>query len=221
MNKYILTIGLFCLIFTFSCSQNKNQNKLYANSTSKSKVKVSKNMEKATLGAGCFWCVEAVYQRLEGVESVVSGYSGGKTKNPTYEQICTGTTGHAEVVQISYDPAKTNFSEILEIFWRTHDPSTLNRQGNDVGTQYRSVIFYHNDKQKEIAVKSKEAATEAKLWPNKIVTEISPLKEFYPAEDYHQNYYNNNKKQSYCVYVVGPKVEKFKKLFKDKLKKAE
>ena len=175
-------------------------------------------LEKATLGAGCFWCVEAVFQRLKGVTKVESGYTGGKTKNPTYKEICTGTTGHAEVAQVTFDPKVISFADILEVFWRTHDPTTLNRQGNDAGTQYRSAVFYQNDEQRKIAEKSKLEADEAKIWPNKIVTEITQLAIYYPAENYHQNYYNNNRSQGYCVYVIDPKVEKLKKNFSDKLK---
>lgn len=176
-------------------------------------------MEKATLGAGCFWCVEAVFQRLNGVDSVVSGYTGGHVKNPTYRQVCDGTTGHAEVAQITFDPAIVTFEEILEVFWYTHDPTTLNKQGNDVGTQYRSAIFYHNDEQKMKAELFRKKLNEAKLWKDPIVTEISPIQEFYPAEDYHQNYFNDNGNQPYCVYVVKPKVEKFKKVFEQKMKR--
>jgi len=172
----------------------------------------------ATLGAGCFWCIEAVFQQLEGVESVVSGYAGGHVKNPTYEAVCSGSTGHAEIAQITFDPDVISFGELLEVFWRTHDPTTLNRQGNDVGTQYRSVIFYHDEEQKQIAEASKAAAEEASIWPNPIVTEISPLNNHYPAEAYHQNYFRTNPNQPYCTFVVGPKVAKFRQLFKDKLK---
>lgn len=175
-------------------------------------------LEIATLGAGCFWCVEAVFQRLNGVKSVVSGYAGGHIKNPSYREICTGRTGHAEVAQITFDPQLVSFEEILEVFWHTHDPTTLNRQGNDEGTQYRSAIFYHNELQKEIAEKSKKATEASGLWPNPIVTEIVPLNNFYVAEDYHQNYFNDNPNQPYCVYVVNPKVKKFKKEFAEKLK---
>ncbi len=173
----------------------------------------------ATLGGGCFWCLEAVYQRMEGVQKVVSGYTGGKTTNPTYKEICTGTTGHAEVIQITYNASKVSYAEILEVFWRIHDPTTLNRQGGDVGTQYRSAIFYHNEAQKEIAQKSIQAVVEAELWAGKITTELTPLDVFYGAEAYHQDYYNQNGEQGYCVAVVAPKVEKFKKIFKEKLKK--
>jgi len=176
-------------------------------------------LDTATFGAGCFWCVEAVFQRLEGVEKVVSGYTGGKTANPTYKQICTGETGHAEVCQITYNPKKVSFAELLEVFWQTHDPTTLNRQGNDVGTQYRSAVFYHNDEQRRLAEEYKKKLNAAAIFPNPIVTEISPLTVFYKAEDYHQNYYNDNGSQPYCAYVVRPKVEKFEKVFKTKVKK--
>ncbi len=177
------------------------------------------NLEQATFGAGCFWCTEAVFQRLEGVVSVESGYSGGSVPNPTYEQVCTGTTGHAEVTQITYDPSKISYEELLQAFWKMHDPTTLNRQGNDVGTQYRSVIFYHNENQKELAEKYKKELDVSGAWKNPIVTEISPFKAFYKAESYHQNYYNNNKFQPYCMFVIGPKLDKFEKVFKNKLKK--
>lgn len=187
---------------------------LQANNT----MNESTNMEKATLGAGCFWCVEAVYKEMKGVISVESGYSGGHVDNPTYKAVCAGTTGHAEVVQVTFDPAQTSYQEILEVFWRTHDPTTLNRQGNDVGTQYRSVIYYHNDEQKKIAEASKKAADEAGFYNDPIVTEISPFDKFYVAESYHQDYYENNPNQPYCRFVVGPKVDKFRKLFQDKLK---
>jgi peptide-methionine (S)-S-oxide reductase len=179
------------------------------------------NLQKATFGSGCFWCTEAIFERLKGVKSVVSGYSGGKVENPTYEEVCTGTTGHAEVTQITYDPEIISFDELLEVFWKTHDPTTLNRQGNDVGPQYRSVIFYHNDEQKKLAEKYKEALDKSGAWEKPIVTEISPFTKFYPAEDYHQEYYENNPNQGYCAFVIAPKVEKFEKVFKDKLKKSE
>lgn len=162
--------------------------------------------ERTTLGGGCFWCTEAVYLRIPGVTSVVSGYAGGTSKNPSYKEICTGTTGHAEVIQIEFDPEITNFSKILEVFWLAHDPTTLNRQGNDVGTQYRSVIFYHNETQKELAIESKRKHTP--LYPNPIVTEISPLPEFYPAETYHQNFFALNPGNPYCNYVIPPKLKK-------------
>jgi peptide-methionine (S)-S-oxide reductase len=175
-------------------------------------------METATFGAGCFWCVEAVFQDLKGVQSVVSGYAGGTVKNPTYKQVCTGTTGHAEVCQISYDPAIITFPELLEVFWKTHDPTTLNRQGNDVGTQYRSAIFYHNVEQKRLAERYKKDLDASGAFQNPIVTEIVPVTNFYKAEDYHQDYFNQNGNQGYCQFVIRPKLEKFRKVFHDKLK---
>lgn len=172
----------------------------------------------ATFGAGCFWCVEAVFERLEGVLHVESGYSGGHVVNPTYKEVCNGTTGHAEVTRIIYDPAKVSFKDLLEVFWKTHDPTTLNRQGNDVGTQYRSVIFYHNEEQKQLAGEYKKKLDESGAFNNPIVTEISPLINYYPAEDYHQNYYEENPAQGYCQFVIRPKVEKFEKVFGSKMK---
>ena len=178
-----------------------------------------KIFELATLGTGCFWCTEAVFDTLKGVESVFSGYSGGHIVNPTYEQICTKTTGHAEVVQIKFDPTIITFEELLEVFWRTHNPTTPNQQGNDVGPQYRSVIFYHDDNQKMIAEKSLQEADASDLWPNPIVTEMNPMEKFYQAEDYHKDYLARvGDRNPYCTFVVKPKVEKFKKEFKDKLK---
>lgn len=176
-------------------------------------------LDTATFGAGCFWCVEAVFQQLNGVISVYSGYTGGQTENPTYKEVCSGTTGHAEVAQIVYDTSKISFDELLEVFWQTHDPTTLNRQGADEGTQYRSAIFYHNQKQKETAEKYKKELNASGAWDKPIVTEIASLTAFYKAEDYHQNYYNQNGEQQYCKYVIRPKIEKFQKVFKDKLKK--
>lgn len=176
------------------------------------------SLKKATFGSGCFWCTEAVFERVKGVHSVMSGYAGGTVENPTYEQVCTGTTGHAEVTQITYDPEVISYDELLQIFWRTHDPTTLNRQGNDVGTQYRSVIFYHDDEQKQLAEKYKEELNASGAWEDPIVTEIVPLSVFYEAEDYHQNYYENNPNQGYCSFVIAPKLEKFEKVFKEKLK---
>ena len=175
-------------------------------------------LTKATLGAGCFWCIEAVFQNLKGVESVVSGYMGGKIKNPTYKEVCSGLTGHAEVAEITYDADQLSFKELLEVFWKTHDPTTLNRQGNDVGTQYRSAIFYHNEEQKELAEHYKKELDASGYYKDPIVTEISPAVVFYVAEDYHQNYFNDNGNQPYCNFVVRPKVEKFKQVFADKLK---
>jgi peptide-methionine (S)-S-oxide reductase len=179
---------------------------------------MTNKMEVTTLGAGCFWCIEAVFQGLKGVEKVVSGYTGGTVPNPTYRQVCTGRTGHAEVAQIAFDPDVISFEEILYVFWRTHDPTTLNRQGADVGTQYRSAIFYHDEVQKAIAEKSLAETEASGLWPNPIVTEIAPLPEFYEAEDYHQNYFSDNPNQPYCRAVIDPKVRKFRKEFASKLK---
>lgn len=174
--------------------------------------------EIAVLGAGCFWCVEAIFDRLEGVSKVVSGYSGGHVKNPAYREVCNGTTGHAEVIQVTFDPAKITFADLLEVFFSTHDPTTLNRQGADVGTQYRSVIFYDGDGQKEIAEKALQAANESGNWSAPIVTELSPLTNFYPAEISHQDYYAQNSSQPYCSAVIAPKVEKFKSQFREMLK---
>jgi len=179
----------------------------------------SDTFQLATFGAGCFWCTEAVFQRVNGVIKVESGYSGGTVSNPTYEAVCTGKTGHAEVTQITFDDKIISYTELLKIFFKTHDPTTLNRQGADVGTQYRSVIFYHDDDQKKIADKIKHELETAKIWDAPIVTEISKFSKFYKAEDYHQNYYNNNSNQPYCSFVITPKIEKFEKVFKDKLKK--
>jgi methionine-S-sulfoxide reductase len=168
----------------------------------------SMNMEKATLGGGCFWCLEAVYERIDGVKSVVSGYAGGTVAHPTYEQVCTGKTGHAEVVQVEYDPNVVGYERLLKLFWDCHDPTTLNRQGGDVGTQYRSVIFYHNEKQKLAAEKSKAAAGASGLFSDPIVTEILPLPAFYKAENYHQDYFQNNSNAPYCTFVIKPKLKK-------------
>jgi len=183
-------------------------------------VTSTKNMELATFGAGCFWCTEAVFQDLEGVEKVESGYAGGRISNPTYKEVCSGLTGHAEVVNITYDPSKVSFEELLEVFWKTHDPTTLNRQGNDVGTQYRSVVYYHNDEQKRLAEEYKKKLNDAHAFPNPVVTEITAAPSFYKAENYHQDYYNLNGTQPYCQFVVKPKVDKVRAVFGDKLKKS-
>ncbi|MEX2595386.1 MAG: peptide-methionine (S)-S-oxide reductase MsrA [Salibacteraceae bacterium] len=175
-------------------------------------------MDTATLGAGCFWCVEAVFQELKGVKSVTSGYTGGDVKNPSYREVCDGKTGHAEVARIIYDPETISFEEILEVFWKTHDPTTLNRQGNDVGTQYRSSIFYHNKEQKEKAEFYLDKLNESGAYEDPVVTTIEALGEFYPAEDYHQNYFKNNSSQPYCTFVIQPKLDKFRKAFSEKLK---
>ncbi len=183
------------------------------------KMETEQKLETATLGAGCFWCVEAIYQRLEGVEKVESGYSGGVKKDPTYEEVCTGRTGHAEVIRVTFDPKKITFKDLLGVFFKTHDPTTLNKQGADEGTQYRSVIFYNSEEQKREAEQVKNETEAAKIWDDPIVTEISPFLGFYKAEEYHQNYYNQNSYQPYCMMVINPKLSKFKKEFGSKLKK--
>jgi peptide-methionine (S)-S-oxide reductase len=203
-----LSLFIPLLLCVLALGQTKSTNKMN-----------NQNIETATLGAGCFWCVEAVLERINGVSSVESGYSGGKISNPTYKEVCSGLTGHAEVVQVHFDPAEISFSKILEIFFKTHNPTTLNRQGADVGTQYRSVIFYHSEEQLKVAKEVKEMLGKAGVWPDPIITEISPFTKFYKAEDYHQDYFANNKKQPYCQMVITPKLEKFEKAFRDYLKK--
>lgn len=173
----------------------------------------------ATFGSGCFWCTEAVFERIEGVIKVESGYSGGSVENPSYKEVTTGSTGHAEVVQIKYNPEVITYPELLEIFWKTHDPTTLNRQGADVGTQYRSVIFYHNGEQKKLAEEYKKKLDESGAFNDPIVTEITAFDKFYKAEEYHQDYYANNPNQGYCAFVITPKIEKLEEVFEDKLKK--
>lgn len=175
-------------------------------------------METAVFGAGCFWCVEAVFEELKGVESVVAGYSGGHIKNPAYREVCSGRTGHAEVTKITFDPEVISFEELLEVFWQTHDPTTLNRQGADVGTQYRSAVFYTDEEQRKTAEEIKRRLDESGAWDNPIVTEISPLETFYEAEEDHQDYYRNNPEQGYCRAVIRPKLEKFREAFGDKTK---
>lgn len=178
----------------------------------------SNKTQKATFGMGCFWCSEALFQRLNGVVSVKSGYEGGTLANPTYEEVCSGVTGHAEVIEVNYDPAKISYEELLEVFWKSHDPTTLNRQGADIGTQYRSVIFYHSPEQKLLAEKYKAELNKIDAFGKKVVTAIEPAAAFYTAENYHQNYFNNNKNQPYCRLVILPKLDKLEKLFKTKLK---
>ena len=173
---------------------------------------------RATFGAGCFWCVEAVFLELKGVLKVISGYTGGHIEEPTYEQVCSGTTGHAEVIQIEFNPEIISYSDLLTVLWHVHDPTTLNRQGNDIGTQYRSVIYYHDEDQKHSAEQSKVEVEQSGLWTNPIVTTIEPLTTFYPAEDYHQNYYNENLNQGYCSVLIAPKIQKFRIEFADQLK---
>jgi peptide-methionine (S)-S-oxide reductase len=201
-----------------SCAQKDNSNKIKT-VTPTTMTSSTATLDTATFGTGCFWCTEAIFQQLEGVEKVTSGYSGGTVPNPTYEQICTKTTGHAECLNVLYDPAKITYEELLKVFWEVHDPTTLNRQGADVGTQYRSVIFYHNAAQKALAEKFKTELDKSGAWDNPIVTTLEPMTLFYPAEAYHQNYYNNNTGQGYCQFVIRPKLEKFENVFKDKLKK--
>jgi peptide-methionine (S)-S-oxide reductase len=204
------TIILACMLIT---------GMLFSQNNTKTKKMTQSNFETVTLGGGCYWCVEAVYENLKGVKSVVSGFSGGKIANPSYEEVCSGTTGHAEVVQITFDKNVTNLDEIFKVFFTVHDPTTLNRQGADKGTQYRSVIFYNNEEQKKEAQSIITALRNAKVYENQIVTTIEPFTKFYKAADYHQNYYANNKNQPYCQMVIQPKIEKFEKVFKDKLKK--
>jgi peptide-methionine (S)-S-oxide reductase len=183
-----------------------------------SENQINNQLEEATLGAGCFWCVEAVFLSIRGVVSVESGYSGGQIKNPSYREVCDGRTGHAEVIRIKFDPLETSFAKILEVFFQIHDPTTLNRQGGDVGTQYRSVIFYHSDNQRETAQLAIKAATESGVWKDPIVTSVDPLINYYKAEDYHQNYFAQNGDNPYCAMVVRPKVDKFRSKFADLLK---
>ncbi|MBI5730792.1 MAG: peptide-methionine (S)-S-oxide reductase MsrA [Ignavibacteriales bacterium] len=216
MKKNILFITLiFSALFLSGCMENSNNAQIKI----ENKMNDQNKYEVATFGAGCFWCTEAVFQRLKGVVKVESGYSGGTVPDPTYEAVCTGKTGHAECTQITYDQKIISYKELLEVFWKTHDPTTLNRQGADSGTQYRSAIFYHDDVQKQLAEKYKNELEAANIWSDPIVTEISQFKKFYKAEDYHQNYYNQNGNQPYCSFVITPKIEKFKKVFADKLKK--
>lgn len=227
MFKYIVIFLLFAAV-SFSavgCSLKDKSTKTISMKEEKTTSMIDSmtnagntNLETAVLGAGCFWCVEAIFQDLKGVERVESGYTGGKTKDPTYKEVCSGTTGHAEVVKLTFDPSVISYEQILTVFFHVHDPTTLNKQGADVGTQYRSSIFYNNDEQKKTAEKVKDEITNQKLWDEPIVTEITAAAEYYPAEDYHQNYYNENPNQSYCSYVIAPKVKKFYKEFSHLLK---
>lgn len=182
---------------------------------------MKKKYEIATFGGGCFWCTEAIFERVAGVDKVESGYSGGNVANPDYRMVSSGTTGHAEVVQITFDPETVSFLELLEIFFKTHDPTTLNRQGADVGTQYRSIVLYHNEKQKELTRQVIQELDAEGIWKNPIVTAVEPFEVFYRAEDYHQEYYDNNRNQGYCRLVITPKVEKLEKIFSQKLKQAD
>ena len=210
MKIFQYVVLLILLIYSTSCVQADNKKK-FNNMDLK-----TNQFDTATFGAGCFWCVEAVFQNLKGVQKVISGYSGGNIKNPSYKEVCMGITGHAEVCQIIFDQKQIKFDELLEVFWQTHDPTTLNKQGNDIGTQYRSVIFYHSEQQKIISEQYKNKLNLNNVFDRPIVTEITEFTNFYPAEDYHQNYYNLNKQEPYCQYVIKPKLEKFKKVFNEK-----
>ncbi|MBN8718880.1 MAG: peptide-methionine (S)-S-oxide reductase MsrA [Sediminibacterium magnilacihabitans] len=212
--RALFFFSTFLMITLSSCAQQ--QQKL--TDMNNDPIPTGLNTDTATFGEGCFWCTEAFFQRLNGVLKVVSGYGGGHVENPSYEQVCDKTTGHAELARIIYDPSKITYDELLEVFWKTHDPTTLNQQGNDVGPQYRSVIFYHNDEQKQKAEHYKALLDKSGAWTKPIITAIEPFKNFYPAENYHQDYYNNNQEQGYCRFVIRPKLEKFEKVFKNKLK---
>ena len=216
--KFLITIFSLCAFA--GCNQAQTQTKeVKKNSTKKIKNSMNTNTEVATFGGRCYWCIEAIFQRLEGVEKVESGFSGGNVKNPTYREVCTGATGHAEVIQITFDTTKISFTEVLKVFFTMHDPTTLNRPGKDVGTQYRSAVFYHNDKQKKETEEIIAELNKANAYPSPIVTEVTKFDAFYKAEDYHQDYYNQNSGEGYCRYVIQPKIEKFEKVFKDRLKK--
>lgn len=214
--KFAMLILITLSLSLQSCGQNNASKKT---STKTNQTMNTANLDTITLAGGCYWCIEAIYQRLDGVVSVESGFSGGNMKNPSYRDVCTGETGHAEAVQITYDKTKTNLDEIFKVFFTVHDPTTLNRQGADEGTQYRSAIFYRNDEQKKAAQSIISDLTKAMVYTSPIVTEVTPFTVFYKAEDYHQDYYNQHGSQSYCQIVIRPKVEKFEKVFKDRLKK--
>lgn len=209
----ILLVAISTLLLISFNSRAQQQSNMAENSSMD-----TENLQKATLGAGCFWCVEAVFEELKGVKSVKAGYAGGDVMNPTYKQVSYGNTGHAEVTRIVYDPEVVTFEQLLEVFWHTHDPTTLNRQGPDVGPQYRSAIFYHNEEQKKIAEQSMAKTDNSGLWEDPIVTEITPLKNYSEAEDYHQNYYENNPNAGYCRVIIAPKLKKFRKEFSHMLK---
>jgi peptide-methionine (S)-S-oxide reductase len=204
-------------VLGIACAQSPAQTGLPERSTQD--MENVKNLQKATFAGGCFWCTEAIFQELKGVYRVESGYTGGTVANPTYEQVCTGQTGHAEATEITYNPDEVRFEELLEVFFKTHDPTSLNRQGNDVGTQYRSAVFYHTPEQKAAAEAIIADLEKAQVYDKPIVTQVVPASEFYAAEDYHQNYYSNNPRQGYCAMVITPKVEKFRKVFADRLRK--
>lgn len=211
--RLLIPAVIVLVVQAVSCNYAQLQEEISVNDPNE-----SREMAVATFGGGCFWCVEAVFEKLEGVHNVVSGYAGGKVPNPTYKQVTTGRTGHAEVCQIHYDPNNVSFKELLEVFWKTHDPTTLNRQGHDIGTQYRSVVYFHDEAQKKTAEFYQRKLDESDVWKNPIVTEISPFVEFFEAEKYHQDYFHNNPFQGYCRVVIVPKMKKFKEMFADKLK---
>jgi peptide-methionine (S)-S-oxide reductase len=213
-----ILVSFTTLLSLISCAEKKSSTNATTENVMTENVTTT-NTDTATFGTGCFWCTEAIFQQLEGVIKVTSGYSGGSVQNPTYKEVCTGTTGHAECLNIVYDTSKITFDELLEVFWQTHNPTTLNRQGGDVGTQYRSVVFYHTPLQKTITEKYIASLNKSGAWDGPIVTTVEPFTIFYSAEDYHQNYYNLNGSAGYCQMVIRPKVEKFEKVFKDKLKK--
>ena len=215
--KILLTSFTVSMVVLLSCTHHENP-QLNMSAALASNMN-SERTDTATFGTGCFWCTEAIFQELDGVLEVTSGYTGGHTQNPTYKEVCGGETGHAEAVEITYNPDKISYDQLLEVFWQVHDPTTLNRQGADVGTQYRSAIFYHNDEQKQLAEKYKAELDKSGAFNNPIVTEISPYTKFYTAENYHQEYYDLNKNNNpYCSIVIKPKLEKFRKVFKEKLK---
>jgi peptide-methionine (S)-S-oxide reductase len=218
-NLLLCIIVLLQSIVFSSCAQTEKTDKISKPMTEVKTNNTAQKLETAVLGGGCFWCTEAQYLLLDGVLKVESGYAGGDTENPTYKEVCTGLTNHAEVVKVTYDANKLIFDDILYAFWQSHDPTTLNKQGADEGTQYRSVIFYADENQKQIAEKYIAKLNAEKAFDKPVVTQVAPLTKFYIAEDYHQDYYNNNKNAGYCMFVVGPKVEKFKKVFSQKLKK--
>jgi peptide-methionine (S)-S-oxide reductase len=214
MKTTVLMMVVLGLVGSSSCMQGNNHKHI-----DKEQIMTQEKMDTATFGAGCFWCVEALFQQLKGVHQVEPGFAGGHVTAPSYKEVCTGTTGHAEVCQIVYDPAVISYVELLEVFWKTHDPTTLDQQGADVGTQYRSVIFYHSEMQHQLAEEMKNKLDRAGIWKDPVVTEILPYEHFYKAEDYHQDYYFKNTSQPYCSAVITPKVEKFRKLFADQLQK--
>jgi len=220
MKKSILFLltSTLSIVVLMACNNTATETKQIHSTNMDNSINNTSQLDTATFGNGCFWCTEAIFQDIKGVVKVTSGYSGGKVKNPTYKQVCAGNTGHAEALQIIFNPAIVTYSELLQMFWYSHDPTTLNKQGNDVGTQYRSAVFYHNAEQKKEAEYYKKKLDEEKVFDKPIVTEITKFETFYPAEDYHQNYYKENGTQPYCMYIIRPKLEKFKKVFGDKMK---